>query len=121
MQVVAIVERFQGTPVQIHLLTAKRTLWYLRETIDYGLWYPRGKYFPFNVYTNVDWLGDMDDWKSTSYGAFFLGEFLVSWLSKKQSLISLSIAEEEYITTSSCCTQLLSMKKNLKYVQVHVD
>jgi hypothetical protein len=38
---------------------------------------------------------------------------LVAWMSRKQSLISLSIAEAEYIAAGSCYTQLLWMKKLL--------
>jgi len=81
--------------------------------MDYGLWYPRGKYFSLTIYTDVDWEGDVDDQKSTSGGALFLGECLVLWLSKKQDSISLSTTEEEYIAVASYCTQLLWMKQNL--------
>ena len=55
----------------------------------------------------------MDDRKSTSGGCFYLGNNLVSWMSKKQNCVSLSTAETEYIATESCCTQLLWMKKLL--------
>lgn len=52
----------------------------------------------------------MDDRKSTCCGAFYLGESLVAWLRKKQSSVSLSIAEDEYIAAATCCTQVLWMK-----------
>ena len=55
----------------------------------------------------------MDDTKSASGGCFYLGNNLVSWISKKQNSGSLSTAEEEYIAAGSCCTQLLWMKKLL--------
>jgi hypothetical protein len=45
----------------------------------------------------------------------------MSWLSKKQSLVYLSIAEAEYIATTSCCTQVLWMKQTLTYIQVEYD
>jgi hypothetical protein len=50
-----------------------------------------------------------------------LGECLVSWLSKKQSSISLSTAEAEYIAAASCCTQVLWMKQTLTDIQVEYD
>jgi hypothetical protein len=50
-----------------------------------------------------------------------LGECLVSWLSKKQSSISLSTVKEEYITTTTCCTQVLWMKQTLTDIQVKYD
>ena len=55
----------------------------------------------------------MDDRKSTSGGFFYLGNNLVSWISKKQNSVSLSTAEAEYIAAGSCSTQLLWMKKLL--------
>ncbi|XP_057815814.1 uncharacterized protein LOC131029369 [Cryptomeria japonica] len=51
--------------------------------------------------------GCLDDRKSISGGAFFLGERLVAWHSKKQNSVSLSTAEAEYIVAATCCTQVL--------------
>ena len=59
-----------------------------------------------------DWAGYVDDRKSTSGGAFFLGESLVSWTSKKQTSISLSSTESE------CCTQVEWMKQTLQDIKV---
>jgi hypothetical protein len=52
---------------------------------------------------------------------FYLGECLVSWLRKKQSSVYLSTAEEEYIATIGCCTQVLWMKQTLTDIQVVYD
>jgi hypothetical protein len=57
----------------------------LRGTIDIGLWYPSKDSFALKSYSDVDWAGSVDDRKSTSGGELFLGELLVSWISKKQS------------------------------------
>jgi hypothetical protein len=46
---------------------------------------------------------------------------LVSWLRKKQSSISLSTAEAEYIAETTCCTQVLWMKQTLTDIQVEYD
>eukprot|EP00253_Pinus_taeda_P001862 PITA_01862 len=43
---------------------------------------------------------------------------LVSWFSKKQSSIALSIAEAEYVATASCCTQLIWMMQTLQDIQI---
>jgi hypothetical protein len=56
------------------------------------------------AYTDADWAGCIDDRRSTSGTVFYLGECLVSWLSNKQSSISLSTAEAEYIAVAACCT-----------------
>ena len=64
------------------------------------------------AYTDADWVGCIDDRRSTSGAEFYLGECLVSWPSKKQSSVSLSTAEVEYITATTCYTQVLWMKQN---------
>ena len=96
----------------------KRILRYLKGTIDFGLWYPKSSTLIVTTYSDADWAGSVDDQKSTSGNAFFMGDCLVSWLSKKQSSISLSTAEAEYIAAADCCTQILWMKEALKDVNI---
>ena len=47
-----------------------------------------------------------------------MGSKLMSWFSKKQSSIALSTAEAEYVVDSSCCTQLIWMRKTLQDIQI---
>jgi hypothetical protein len=44
-------------------------------------------------FTDVDWVGSIDDRKRTSGGGLFLGKRLVSWTRKKQNCISQTITE----------------------------
>ena len=78
--------------------------------MEYGLWYPKGQYFTLKVFTDAYWEGSADDQKITSGATLFLGNYLVSWSSKKQSSISLSTIEAEHIVSASCCTQVIWMK-----------
>nr|GEZ46532.1 retrovirus-related Pol polyprotein from transposon TNT 1-94 [Tanacetum cinerariifolium] len=55
--------------------------------------------------TYADYAGCKDTFKSTSSGAQFLGQKLVSWSSKKQDCTSLSTAESEYVSLSACCAK----------------
>ena len=57
----------------------------------------------------------------TSDGCFYLRKNLVSWMSKKENSVSLSIVEAEYIATGSCCAQLLWMKKLLHDYGIYQD
>jgi hypothetical protein len=61
------------------------------------------------AYTDENWVGCIDDRRSTSGVAFYLGECLVSWISNKKSSVSLSTVEAEYIVAATCCTQVLWM------------
>ena len=74
-------------------MTIKRILRYLKGTEDYGLWYKLGGHLDLKVFTNAEWVGNIDDRKSTGGGAFFLGKRLVSWTSKKQNYTSQSTIE----------------------------
>ena len=82
--------------------------------MEYGLWNPRGQDFTLKTFTNADYTKSVDDRKSTSGAAFFLGDCLVSWLNKKQTSIALSKIEAKYIVVASCCTQVIWMKKALE-------
>ncbi|GJV67077.1 hypothetical protein Tco_1482586 [Tanacetum coccineum] len=60
-----------------------------------GLWYPKGSGFELTAFSDADHTGCIDTHKSTSRGIQFLGDKLVSWMSKKQELYSKVIAEAE--------------------------
>nr|GEV92109.1 retrovirus-related Pol polyprotein from transposon TNT 1-94 [Tanacetum cinerariifolium] len=64
-------------------------------------------------YSDADYAGCKDTFKSTSGGAQFLGENLVSWSSKKQDCTALSTAKAEYVSLSACCAQVLWMRTQL--------
>jgi hypothetical protein len=108
-------------PKETHVLAVKRIFRYLKGTTNFGLWYPKGNELTMVTYMDADWEGSIDDRISTSGEYFYLGDFLVSWLRKKQSSVSLSTTEVKYITTTTCCTQILWMKKTLQDIQVRYD
>eukprot|EP00253_Pinus_taeda_P001964 PITA_01964 len=118
MHAVGIVGRFQANPKEAHLQVVKRIFKYLQGTQNYGLWYPRDTDLTLHAYTGADWAGSVDDRNNTSGGAFFMGLRLVSWFNKKQSSISLSTAEAEYVAAASCCTHLLWMMQTLQDFQI---
>ena len=83
VQVVGLVAWFQSAPKETDVQVVKMIFRYLKGTLYLGLWYPTGKEFTLTTYTNLNWASNVDDRKSTSGGGFFLGNNLVSWLSKK--------------------------------------
>ncbi|KAD1716243.1 hypothetical protein E3N88_42401 [Mikania micrantha] len=50
------------------------------------------------------------DRKSTTSGCQHLGDRFVSWQCKKQTTVSTSTAEAEYVAVSSCCSQVIWMQ-----------
>nr|GFC07865.1 uncharacterized mitochondrial protein AtMg00810-like [Tanacetum cinerariifolium] len=71
------------------------------------LLYTKDSGFKLTGFSDADYAGCNDTFKSTSDGAQFLGKKLVSWSSKKQDCTSLSTAESEYVSLSACCAQVL--------------
>nr|GEW69675.1 retrovirus-related Pol polyprotein from transposon TNT 1-94 [Tanacetum cinerariifolium] len=94
--------RYQAKPTKKHLKEVKRIFCYLRGTINSGLWYTENSGFELTGFSDADYAGCKDTFKSTSSGAQFLGEKLVSWSSKKQDCTALSTAEAEYVSLSAC-------------------
>nr|GFA53730.1 retrovirus-related Pol polyprotein from transposon TNT 1-94 [Tanacetum cinerariifolium] len=88
-----------------HILLVQ--IYYLRGTINWGLWYPKDIVMALTAYADADHVGCQDTRRSTPGSAQFLGDKLVSWLSKKQRSIAISTIEAEYIAMSGCCAQIL--------------
>ena len=91
--VVGIVAIFQADPREVHYAVVKRIFRYRKGTPEFRLWYGRSNNFTLYAYIDADWVGNMDEKKSTIGGALFLGGRLVSWLSKKWDCISQSTIE----------------------------
>jgi hypothetical protein len=83
-------------PQELHLTAMKRILRYLQGTPYYSLLLRRSSSFDLVVYTDADWADCPDTRHSTSGYAVFLGDNLVSWSAKRQTVVSRSSAEAEY-------------------------
>nr|GFB44007.1 retrovirus-related Pol polyprotein from transposon TNT 1-94 [Tanacetum cinerariifolium] len=76
--------QYQAKPTKKHLKEVKRIFHYLWGTVNTGLWYLKDSSFVLTGFSDADYAGCKDTFKSTSGGSQFLGEKLVSWSSKKQ-------------------------------------
>nr|GEZ54420.1 uncharacterized mitochondrial protein AtMg00810-like [Tanacetum cinerariifolium] len=68
--------RYQAKPTEKHLKEVKRIFRYLRGTVNTGLWYMKDSGFELTGFSDADYAGFKDTFKSTSGGAQFLGEKL---------------------------------------------
>ncbi|GJZ19760.1 retrovirus-related pol polyprotein from transposon TNT 1-94 [Tanacetum coccineum] len=55
-----------ASPTKKHLEVLKRVFWYLRGTINWGLWYPKDTVVPLTNYADADHAGCQDTRRSTS-------------------------------------------------------
>ncbi|KAJ9549072.1 hypothetical protein OSB04_021615 [Centaurea solstitialis] len=113
MFAVCVCARFQVQPKESHLQAVKRIFRYLKGQPCLGLWYPNDSSFDLLAYTDSDYGGANMDRKSTSGGCQFLGTRLVSWQCKKQTSVSTSTAEAEYIAAANCCSQVLWIQNQM--------
>nr|GFA30885.1 retrovirus-related Pol polyprotein from transposon TNT 1-94 [Tanacetum cinerariifolium] len=113
--------RYTAKPTEKHLKEVKRIFRYLRGTVNTGLWYTKDSGFELTGFSDADYAGCKDTFKSTSGGAQFLGEKLVSWSLKKQDCTALSTAKVEYVSLSACCAQVLWMRTQLTDYGFHFN
>nr|GEZ09581.1 retrovirus-related Pol polyprotein from transposon TNT 1-94 [Tanacetum cinerariifolium] len=78
------------------------------------LWYPKGFSFELKAFLDADHVGCIDSHKSTSGGIQFLGDKLVSWMSKKQNCTAMSSAEAEYVALSASYAQVMWTRTQLQ-------
>nr|GEU66087.1 hypothetical protein [Tanacetum cinerariifolium] len=75
-----------------------------------------------DVHTYSDYAGASLDKKSTTGGCQFLGYRLISWQCKKQTIVSTSSIEAEYVAAASCCAQVLWIQNQLlDYGRMHLN
>jgi Reverse transcriptase (RNA-dependent DNA polymerase) len=98
--VVGVASWFMEDPRYPHLKAVKRILRYAKGTEDLGLFYHKTNIFELAGYVDSDWCGDIDDWKSISGYALYMGGITFTWLSKKQPIVTLSTCEAEYVVAS---------------------
>ena len=89
--------RYTQSPNQDHWTIVRRVLKYLRGTINYDLCFSG---FPsvLKGFSDANWISDSGKMKSTSGYVFILGGSVVSWKSAKQTCITRSTMETEFIT-----------------------
>ena len=95
----------------VHLVAAKHVMRYLKGTINFGLYYDNSHEYRLYGYTDADWVGSISDRKSKLGGCYSLGSAMISWFSRKQSSVALSIAETEYIAACSASCEAIWLWK----------
>ncbi|GJX42633.1 copia protein [Tanacetum coccineum] len=118
---VCLCGHFQEAPNTSHLEAIKRIFRYIKGTTYLGLWYPKGTSIEIVVYADSDHAGDYVDRKSTSGICTFVGCYLTSWFSKKQTALAISTTDAKYISARKACQQALWMKQALIDYDVRLD
>lgn len=92
--------RFTSKPSTEHWKAIRKVFGYLKKTIRLGLFYSD---YPavLEGYSDASWITSLSDNKSTSGWVFMIGGGAISWASKKQTCISHSTMEAEFIALAA--------------------
>lgn len=111
----SVLSRAISNPTAAHLIAAKRVLRYLSATSDLGLVYHSPQQHRTTVtlaptFCDADWAGDLAERRSTSGIVLKVNGNCVVWSSKRQSVVSTSSAEAEYMAAGAATQEILWLR-----------
>lgn len=86
---------------------------YLKSLPRKGLMFSKNSHLRINGYSDVDKIGNISSRRSTSGYFMFVGGNFVTWRSKKQKEVALSIEETEFFGMAKGLCELLWIKRLL--------
>ncbi|KAM7507575.1 hypothetical protein LguiA_018028 [Lonicera macranthoides] len=110
---VSVVSQFMHAPRSPHLEAVYQILCYLKGSPGKGILFGCHGHLRVEAYTDADWAGSVIDRRSTSGYCAFVGGNLVSWRSKKQSVVARSSAEAEFRSMALGVCELLWLQTML--------
>ncbi|KAH7424153.1 hypothetical protein KP509_12G092900 [Ceratopteris richardii] len=118
--VVSQVSRFMQNPTMLHWKVVKRIFRYLKGTSNYAMVFSKSTHLLLKGFSDSDWEGDRNTRRSTSGFCFYLGDCLISWLSKRQPTIATSSCEAESRAAFTATLELVWLQKIFSYLDVRV-
>ncbi|KAK9048876.1 hypothetical protein SSX86_032155 [Deinandra increscens subsp. villosa] len=98
--------QFMHAPSSIHWQALKRLLRYLQGTSHHGFLIRKESPLYLHAFTDADWAGDKDNYRSTTGYIVYLGSNPISWSSKRQSTLARSSTEAEFRAVASTTTEV---------------
>lgn len=115
---VNVLSQFMHSPRNSHFQAANRVLRYLKGTTGLGITYRKTGKLDLILYTDSDFAGSRVDYRSTSGYCTILGGNLVTWRSKKQSVVSKSSTEAEFRAMSKGIDEAMWIKNLLEELKI---
>ena len=108
--VVHVVSQFVASHTTVHWVVVLCILQYLRGTVFQSLLLPFTSSLELGAYSDADHGSDLIDRKFVTGFCIFLGDSLISWKSKKQSIVSQSSTEAEYRAMASTTKKIVWLR-----------
>ena len=115
---VNVLSQFMHSPRNSHFQAANQVLRYLKGTPGLGISYRKTGKIDLVLYTDSDFAGSRVDCRSTTGYCTFLGGNLVTWRSKKQSLISKSSTEAKFRAMSKGIDEVMWIRNLLDELKI---
>ncbi|XP_057972869.1 uncharacterized mitochondrial protein AtMg00810-like [Malania oleifera] len=103
---IQVLSQFMDRPSTTHLAAAHKVLCYLKQAPGQGILLSAASSIQLIGYSDSDWASCPDSRRSVTGFCVFMGHSLISWRSKKQTVVSRSSAEAEYRAMASISTEL---------------
>nr|XP_028952494.1 uncharacterized protein LOC114822323 [Malus domestica] len=117
----SVVSQYMHDPGEQHMNTVMRILRYFEGKSGQRILFKRNNDFSIEGYTDADWVGSIDDRRSTSGYFTFVGGNLVTWRSKKQNVVAYSSAKAEYRGMALGICEILWLKLLLSDLGIQHD
>lgn len=118
---VEVVSQFMYAPTPAHMDAAYRNLRYLKGCPRKGILYRQHDHHQVTAYTDANWARSLTDRRSTlGYCSFVWGN-LVTWRSKKQTVVARSSAKAEFRSIANGIYELLWLKMLLFEIRFSIN
>jgi hypothetical protein len=110
--------QFLHSPTTVHWGAVKRILIYMKHTTKPGIKIQKTDSTLVGAFSNADWVGSIDDRRSTGGFDVFLGANLISWSAKKQHTMPKSSIEVEYKVIADATAEIMWVHTHLRELNI---
>jgi len=109
-----VVSQFLNSPCEVHWNAVIRIVKYIKGSPRKGLLYGHNNHTKVVCYSYADWAGSPSNRRSTSSYCVSIGDNLISWKSKKESVVARSTAKAKYRVMASATMSLFGLNSYIK-------